>query len=58
MNVAYLPECGELFPQTLTVNNDLISITYAQDTPNDLQVVKVLQNLTGGGNITALRIQQ
>tara|TARA_R100001594_G_scaffold3331_2_gene12564 strand:+ start:2969 stop:3553 length:585 start_codon:yes stop_codon:yes gene_type:complete len=42
----------------LTVNNDLISITYAQDTPNDLQVVKVLQNLTGGGNITALRIQQ
>ncbi len=42
----------------LTVNNDLVNITYAQDTPNDLQVVKVLQNLTGGGNITALRIQE
>ncbi len=42
----------------LTVNNDLINITYAQDAPNDLQVVKVLQNLTGGGNITALRIQE
>jgi len=42
----------------LTVNNDLLNITYAQDRPNDLQVVKVLQNLTGGGNITALKIQQ
>lgn len=42
----------------LTVNNDLVRITYAQDTPNDLQVVKVLQNLTGGGNIRALRIQE
>ena len=41
----------------LTVNNDLVNITYAQDRPNDLQVVKVLQNLTGGGNITALKIQ-
>ena len=42
----------------LTVNNDLVRITYAQDRPNDLQVVKVLQNLTGGGNITALKIQE
>ena len=42
----------------LTVNNDLVNITYAQDRPNDLQVVKVLQNLTGGGNITALKIQE
>ena len=42
----------------LTVNNDLVNITYAQNTPNDLQVVKVLQNLTGGGNITALKIQE
>lgn len=42
----------------LTVNNDLVNITYAQDTPNDLQVVKVLQNLTGGGNITALKIEE
>ena len=42
----------------LTVNNDLVTITYAQDRPNDLQVVKVLQNVTGSGNITALKIQE
>ena len=42
----------------LTVNDDLVQIPYAQDRPNDLQVVKVLQNLTGGGNITALKIQE
>tara|TARA_R100001440_G_scaffold29120_4_gene46671 strand:+ start:453 stop:1037 length:585 start_codon:yes stop_codon:yes gene_type:complete len=43
----------------LTVNNDLVMIPYAQDIPNDLQVVKVLSVVGGVGvNITALRVQQ
>jgi len=42
----------------LTVNNDLVTIPYAQDTPNDLQVVKVLSVVGGVGvNITALKTQ-
>ena len=43
----------------LTVNDDLVQIPYAQDRPNDLQVVKVLSVVGGVGvNITALKIQE
>ena len=43
----------------LTVNNDLVNIPYAQDRPNDLQVVKVLSVVGGVGvNITALKVQE
>ncbi len=43
----------------LTVNNDLVRIPYAQDRPNDLQVVKVLSVVGGVGvNITALKVQE
>ena len=43
----------------LTVNNDLVQIPYAQDRPNDLQVVKVLSVVGGVGvNITALKVQE